>query len=279
MSQPDSATPKSPTWAQQFAWHASNAAPVLGIMWVMNAKSAVSAIAGVVLAVAGGYAGHRWKKRGVQAAGAERVRIGQLNPVPPDDRKGWYVAGTLFFAALTVSMLLIEDFRPLMRIAMAIVMGGLTLTFVSLIKPAFRKPVVAVLGLTMLTGGILIVWDAALVYREGADNAVLQAVKTGLFGSVLLICGLVMVCGMLFGRRDLPTPLFENGIHTQWGFMPWSMLSVQLLEERETPQFEATSFNGWKLRADVPPEHIDEVRRIVDEAHQPNSMAADQLVS
>ena len=262
-------TPITPTKSQQAAWHLMNAVPALAFLFVWQAKTVAGVLIAAVVAVVLIVIGNRWKSRGAQQAGEERLRVGPITPLPPENGSGFYVLGLIFFALLAVAMLFIEDFRQLTRIGMFLVLLGLTGSFAALINPKLRKPALTLFGLSFLVGGVLVLTDAVAMFQEGDEESTVNGLKATLLGGVLLFGGVAVTWGIIAGQKEDSTILYENGMTSPWGFLPWSILNVELNEvEGEPPLLQATiAFNGWRYQMPVAEEQLNSVRALREEIH------------
>lgn len=252
-----------PTKLQQFKFHAMNGITGIAFLSVWQAESVTGVMIGLVIGVVMMLVAHRLKRRGMLQAGEERLRVGPIQPVAPEGKVGFYGLGFFFFVLLAMSMLFIPDFRQLVQIGMACICAGLAGAFLALINPRLRKTSLTILALTMLVGGALIAADAVARFQEGGDDAILQTVKTGILAAVTLPAGLIMTWGVIRGEKQEQTPLFDNGMHTQWGFMPWSVLSLSLIESDGGHRLDATAHNGWAFRMSVKDSQAAAVRALV----------------
>ncbi len=252
-----------PTKLQQLKFHVMNGITGIAFLSVWQAKSVTGVMIGLVIGVIVMLVVHRLKRRGMPQAGEERLRVGPIHPVAPESKVGFYGVGILLFVLLAISMLFIPDFRRLVRIGMACICAGLGGAFLALINPRLRKTSLTLLALTMLIGGTLIAVDAVTRFQEGGDDAILQTVKTGILAAVTLPTGLIMTRGIIRGEKQEQTPLFDNGMYTQWGFMPWSVLSLSLVESEGEHRLDATAHNGWSLQMSVADDQIDAIRALI----------------
>ncbi len=259
------AATKSPNTRQKVVWHVMNALAGIAFLGVWRAESITGLVVGIVVGVALLFVSHRFKKRGYQNAGAERLRVGPVLPVAPPN-SSMFLLGVLFFVVCGLAMLAIPGFSQLTRIAMTVLCLGLAVSFAALANPARRKPVVTVFALSMVTSGVLFAVEATQRFSAGGENATLESAKTAIVATAILFGGGATLAGLLRGKVHSPdTPLYENGMHSQWGFLPWSMLSLRLEEADGENRLHATMHNGWSLTMPVPHDHLDSLKALLDE--------------
>ncbi|MEZ6122649.1 MAG: hypothetical protein R3C49_05665 [Planctomycetaceae bacterium] len=268
MNQSKAELPSAPSAMQQFAWHATNGLPVLGVLIAIGAESVTAFILGVMIALAFGIGNHLRKQQNLKSAGEVRLRLGPITPIPPKNSK-FYFAGLVFFAVCTLSMLIIDDIRQLTKVAMAIMSAGLTVTFAGLMLPKLRRPFVLVFALSLFVGAALILFDAAAVYREGVERATITFVRTAAFGLLVLVGGLMTTLSALQIGSHSRTPVFDTGLFTQWGFMPWSTLRISFGRQGNEDVLRGTAFNGWTFQMPVPTENMESLRQILTAASVP----------
>jgi len=247
-----------------------NAIVGVAFLGVWQAKSMTGLAIGIVVGIGLLFVSHRFKQRGYQHAGEERLRVGPVLPVAPAN-SGMFVFGVLFFVICGVAMLTISEFSQLNRIAMAILSLGLAVCFAALINPACRKPALTIFALSMVASGVLFSVEAVQKFSTGGENTVVEASKTVILAAAVLFGGAATLTGMLRGKQQQPvTPLYDNGMHSQWGFLPWSMLNLRLEEADGASLLHATMHNGWELTMPVPDDQLDALKTLLDEvAAQP----------
>ncbi len=255
----------TPKTRHKIIWHLMNAIAGVAFLGVWRAESMTGLAVGILVGIALLLVSHLFKKRGYRNAGVERLRVGPVLPVAPAN-SGMFVFGVFFFVACGLAMLGIPEFADLTRIAMTVLCLGLAVCFAALAKPAYRKPVLAVFALAMVTSGVLFAVEATQKFSAGGESAALEATKTSILATAILFGGGATMAGLLRGKTpSLETPLYENGMHSQWGFLPWSMLSLRLEEVDGENQLHATMHNGWSLTMPVPGSQLDSLITLLDE--------------
>ena len=255
----------TPKTRHKIIWHMMNAIAGVAFLGVWRAESMTGLAVGILVGFALLFVSHRFKKRGYRNAGVERLRVGPVLPVAPAN-SGMFVFGVLFFVACGLAMLGIPEFSRMTRIAMTVLCLGLAVCFAALANPAYRKPVLAVFAIAMVTSGVLFAVEATRKFSAGSENAALESTKTAILATAILFGGGVTMAGLLRGNTpSAETPLYENGIHSQWGFLPWSMLCLRLEQVDGENQLHATMHNGWSLTMPVPDDQLDSLKTLLNE--------------
>jgi hypothetical protein len=257
-----------------------NAMTGIAFLGVWRAESMTGLLGGIAVGFTLLSVSHQFKKRGYRNAGRERLRVGPVLPVAPAN-SGMFALGILFFVICGLAMLVIPEFSQLTRIAMTVLCLGLAVSFAALANPACRRLVLTLFALAMVTSGVLFAVDATQTFSGGGENATLESIKTAILAAAVLFSGGAISAGLLQGKAYSPdTPLYDNGMHSQWGFLPWSMLELHLKELDGASQLHATMHNGWSLTMTVPREQLCALETLLDElaTRTPDDDAAPQPV-
>lgn len=272
MSHSVAATTQPRTY-QKVIWHLMNGIAGVAFLGVWQAESLGSLGIGLAAGVTLLFLSHRYKQRGYRNAGEERLRVGAVLPVAPPG-SSMYAVGIAFFVICGFSMLAIPEFSQLMRIAMTILCLGLAVCFAALINTKFRRPALSVFALTMVTAGVLFAIESARKLNAGGEHALVESTKSGLLAAAILLGGCGTLWGLIRGRtQEQETPLYDNGMHSQWGFLPWSMLNLELNETEEPVKLQATLHNGWSLTMPVPEDQLDPLKQLLAELADRNRAA------